>query len=97
MLRICELLASSVFQKIGISHLCDALTTVHPFGSQEVKMTYTTANEALKPLFIKLNCFEIGRAVIEKSRRKHDPKLTLLCSENAFLLGVSLEKLSWAL
>ena len=32
MLRICELLASAIFQKIEISHLCNALTTVHPFG-----------------------------------------------------------------
>ena len=71
MLRICELLASAVSQKIEISHLYDALTTVRPFGSnfrdQEAKMsslmTYTTLNEALEPLhciYKSVNLFEIG-------------------------------------
>ena len=61
MLRICELLASAVFQKVEISHLCNALTMVRPFGlhfqGQEAKhkclLTYTTANEAPEPLFTK--------------------------------------------
>ena len=32
MLRICELLASAVLQKVEMSHLCNALTMVRPFG-----------------------------------------------------------------
>ena len=44
MLRIWELQASVAFQKIVINHICNALTTVHPFGphfrSQETKMSY---------------------------------------------------------
>ena len=42
-LRICELVASAVFHKIEISHLCNDLTTLRPFGphvrGQEAKMT----------------------------------------------------------
>ena len=59
MLRIGELLASPVFQKIEISELCISLTTIRPFehhfrgyeGKCEIK--YTTANEALEQLFTK--------------------------------------------
>ena len=45
MLEIGELLASSVFQKIEIGHLCNALTTDVPvgpiLGSQEEKSLTT--------------------------------------------------------
>ena len=57
MLRMFELLASAIFQKIEISHLCNALTTVRPFGphfqGQEAKLSddLHKANEALEPLF----------------------------------------------
>ena len=48
MLRICELLASAVFQKIEISHLWNALTTARPFGphfrGQEAKMSTNLHN-----------------------------------------------------
>ena len=59
MLRICELIASALFQKIEISHLCNAFTTVCSFGSdflgQEAKVSneLQKANEALEPLFTK--------------------------------------------
>ena len=59
MVRICESLASVVFQKIEISCLYTAQTTVrlvgHHFRGQQQKclMTYITINEALEPLFRK--------------------------------------------
>ena len=57
MLQICVLLCFSIFQKIDIRHLCNALTTARPFEphfhAQEAKMSndLQTANEALEPLF----------------------------------------------
>ena len=58
MLRICELLASApaVFQKIEISHLCNALTTERPIGphfrGEEAKMSngLQKTSEVLEPL-----------------------------------------------
>ena len=48
LLRICELQAPVVYQKIVISHLCNALTTVcpfwHHFQDQEAKMSNDLQN-----------------------------------------------------
>ena len=59
MLRICELLALEVFHKIEISHLCNVLTTLRPFGhhfrGQEAQNSNDLHknNEALEQLFTK--------------------------------------------
>ena len=85
-LRICELLASSVFQKIEISRLCNALTTGRPFEpnclGQEAKLSNDLHNSEWRTLTIiytTANRLEIGWVVIEKSRPERDPKLTRLC------------------
>ena len=66
MLGVCELLASAVFQKIEIRHLCNALTMVRPFGpifvvkKQKCLMIYRISKEVLEPFkLLALIAFEI--------------------------------------
>ena len=63
LVQVCGLLASAVFEKIKVSHLCSSWTTVGPFEPRfrgqggKCTMGFTIENEALESLYPKLQMF----------------------------------------
>ena len=73
----CSVVASVIFQKIVISHCCNAFGP--HFRGQEAKRLQNSKWSTWTLIYKTVNAFEIGWAVIEKLWPKYDPKLTHLC------------------